>query len=135
MATQKVKIGGVVYGNVGDVKTEKENVYYHQVRTLDGILHEKIRYSLTHHTVQFFNLIDGVYDSLKAYIKANKDVPVECGFPIDNGDEDDDTDFDVAEYKLTITDEIDKGYLNGEYFRNGLTVRFEAVRPDEGGET
>lgn len=131
MVVQKVKIGGVVYGNVGDVKTEKENVYYHQVRTLDGILHEKIRYTLTHHTVEFYNLIDGVYDNLKAYIKANKDVPIECGFPIDNGDIDSDTDFDVAEYKLTIKDEIDKGYFRGKYFRNGLVVRFEAVRPDE----
>lgn len=131
MVVQRVKIGGVVYGNVGDVKTEKENVYYHQVRTLDGILHEKIRYTLTHHTVQFYNLIDGVYENLKAYIKANKDVPIECGFPIDNGDIESDTDFDVAEYKLTITDEIDKGYFRGKYFRNGLVVRFEAVRPDE----
>lgn len=131
MVVQRVKISGVVYGNVGDVKTEKEPVYYHKVRTLNGKLHEEIRYTLTHHTVQFFNLIDGVYDSLKDFIKSNEGFEIECGFPIDNGSVNSDTDFDNGLYKLSIMDEIDKGYLNGVYFRNGLTVRFEAVNPDE----
>lgn len=131
MVTQRISIGGVIYGNVGEINTEKEPVYRLNVRTLDGTLHQELRYIVTTHTVQFFNLLDGVYDSLKAYIKANKNVPIECGLPIDNGDIDNEEDFDFADYKITIEKEINKGYFKGKYFRNGLTLRLEAVNADE----
>lgn len=128
MSIQKIKIGGVVYGNVGDIDTDRDYEYVYKVRTLDGILHEKIRYTTTVHTVQFFNLLDGVYDSLKSFVKANKGVAIECGIPTDNGTE---NDFENALYYITIKSEINKGYHNGVYFRNGLTLELEAVSPDE----
>lgn len=131
MVQQRVKIDGVIYGNVGEIKTKKTVDYYHKVRTLDGKLHEEIRYELTGNTVLFYNLLDGVYDSLKNFIKSNVGNHIVCGFPKDNADIDDDNGFEEAEYSLTISDEINKGYLRGKYFRNGLVVEFEAVNADE----
>ena len=131
MIVRRVKIGGVIYGNVGDIKAERVSEYYYNVRTLDGVLHQKLRYRLKNYTVQFFNLLTPVYDDLKDFIKFNKDEVIECGFPTDNGSINSDTDFVMANYKLTVIDEIDKGYFKGKYFRNGLTVYFEAVTPDE----
>lgn len=125
MTIHRVVINGVTYGNVGSIETDTTPVYYHKVETLDGKTHQKVRYFKTISTVTFFNLLDGVYTGLRAYIKANQDEAITCGFP------DDEDGFIYDDYYLTITSEKNKGYLNGDYFRNGLTVTFEKVNADE----
>lgn len=125
MVVHKIVIDGVTYGNVGSIGQSITPEYYHNVTALSGKKYQEVRYTKTDYTVQFFNLIDGVYTSLRAFINANKGEAVTCGFPDDNNG------FIYADYFLTIQSEINKGYLNGKYFKNGLTVLFEAVNADE----
>lgn len=125
MVVHRVKINDVVYGNVGKIESSSREVPYHDVETLDGKKHKEIRYVKTDQTVLFFNLLDGVYISLREFIKSNRGVAITCGFP------DDADGFIDSEYYLTIQNEINKGYLNGNYFRNGLEVLFEKVNADE----
>lgn len=126
MEIHKIIIDGVAYGNVGNIDMQQDIEYYHNVTALDGTKYQSIRYTKTNYTATFFNLLDGVYTSLREYIKSHKGVAVTCGFP------DDSNGFNYANYYLTITspDKM-KGYLNGNYFKNGMTVLFEAVNADE----
>lgn len=125
MDIHRIKIDGVTYGNVGSITPSIEREYYYNVTALDGTKYQDVRYTKTNYTVQFFNLIDGVYTALRAFINDNKGVPIICGFP------DDDDNLIEQEYYLTIQSEINKGRLNGKYFKNGMTVLFEAVNADE----
>lgn len=121
----KVKINGTVYNNVGNIDYEPIPEYYYNLTALSGKTYQDVRYTKTNYTVQFFNLLDGVYTSLRSFIKSKKGIAVTCGFP------DDSNGFIEADYYMTIKSEINKGYLNGNYFKNGMTVYFEAVNADE----
>jgi hypothetical protein len=124
MSVHKVKINGVIYGNVGSITPEIQTEYYHNVTALDGTKYQQVRYKKTNYKVQFFNVLDGVYVALRKYINRNKGKAILCGFPNDSDG------FVEKEYYMTIQSEINKGYLNNEYFKNGLTVYFEAVNAD-----
>lgn len=119
MEVHKIKINGVTYGNVGTITPEIETEYYHNVTSLSGVKYQSVRYTKTNYTVQFFNLADGVYTSLRSLIKSRKGLATLCGFPNDS------TGFDETTYYMTIQSETNKGYHNGQYFKNGLTVLFE----------
>lgn len=125
MVTHRVKIDGTIYGNVGSIEPDIEREYYHNVTALSGKKYQDVRYQKTNYKVQFFNLLDGVYIDLRAFINSVKGVSITCGFPNDTDG------FKEAEYFLTIQSEINKGYHNGNYFKNGMTVLFEAVNADE----
>jgi hypothetical protein len=122
-AIHPVYINGIKYGNVASITPEIVNEYYYNVTTRDGVTHQKILYSKTNYKIQFFNLLDGVYYSLREYLKANNGVPIRVGIPTDTNDLSEA--WNYADYYITITDEMMKGTLNGRYFKNGLTVLLE----------
>lgn len=115
-----------IFENVGEIETTLIHVPYHDVVTLDGVRHIKNRYTRTDHTVTFFNLLNGDFEHIISLVKSRNSTPVRVGFP-DNADG-----FVYADYTLKIVAApINKGYLRGNYYRNGVKIAFEAVNPDE----
>lgn len=124
----KIDYQGSIYGNIASITPDysKKGILY-DVVTLDGVTHKKYRYKKTDYTVQFFNLLDDVYEGLKNVINQRemRNLTSRVGFP------DNDT-FIYNDYYVTIQSEIPKGYLaDGTFFKNGMIVLFEAVNPDE----
>ena len=123
---QKIVIDGVTYSNVGNIEPEIETEYYYDVTTLNGKHHQKIRYQRTNFSVNFFNLIDGVYSALKAKIKQNRNVALSVGIPAD-----DSNDFDYDDYYVEITGETFKGYLSNGQYKTNLTIKLTKEMADE----
>lgn len=120
-----IVINDVTYSNVGNIEEDIEYEYYYDVTALSGKKYQDVRYTKTNYVVSFFNLIDGVYKSLETMIRASAGTPIRCGIPTDEG-------FKYNEYYIKISNPgILKGYLNGVYYRTGLTLKLEAVNKDE----
>ena len=124
MKVHSIKMNGAVIDCVGTIEPSFEYAYYYNETALSGLKKQRVRYIKTNYNAQFFNILDGVYDNLKAYIRAHKGEPILFGFPDGNG-------YVEREYYCTILSEINKGYLRNNYYKNGLKVSFEAVLPDE----
>lgn len=127
MSTHKVVIAGTTYGNVGSIEPDRVVEYYHNVTALSGKQYKDIRYTKTNYTLTFFNLMNGVYESLVSavkYFEANNSK-VTCGIPIGE-----DT-YEYKQYYLSIAEPSKmKGYHRGTYYKTGLKVLLEAVEAD-----
>lgn len=123
----KIDFGGNILGNIAEITPDySEKGLKYDVTTMDGVRHKKYRYKKINQTVQFLNLLDGVYDELKNIINAReaRNMTSHVGFPEAEG-------FVYNDYYVSIVSEIPKGYLDdGTFFKNGMIVLFEAVNPE-----
>lgn len=120
----KIKINGVEYANVSSVAPSVEYDFYHDVKTMDGKIHRKIKGKRTNYDIVFFNSNFEQYDQLKSFLLAADQVFLEIP--------DSSYGFKSGEYLVTVDGDEPRGILMNDVFYNtALSAFFEKVGYDE----